>query len=47
MRGDQKWKSKLAQAIEEGEWGVLDVYSDGGIGVELLEKFTCKGVNYA
>ena len=30
MRGDQKWQSRLAQAVEDGDWGVLDVYSDGG-----------------
>jgi hypothetical protein len=30
MRGDQKWQSRLAQAVEDGDWGVLDVYSDEG-----------------
>ena len=30
MRDDQKWQGKLAQARLDGNWGVLDVYSDGG-----------------
>ena len=33
MRSDQKWLSRLAQAVEDGDWGVLDVYSDGGLEV--------------
>ena len=28
MSGDQKWQNRLAQAEEDGIWGVLDVYSD-------------------
>jgi ribonuclease HI len=30
MRDDRKWQDKLAQARVDGDWGVLDVYSDGG-----------------
>ena len=26
MRGDQKWQSRLAQAEEDGDWGVLLQY---------------------
>ena len=30
MCSDAKWKQKLAGATESNNWGVLDVYSDGG-----------------
>ena len=30
MCSDMKWKQKLAEAAESNNWGVLDVYSDGG-----------------
>ena len=32
MRGDQKWQSRLAQVVEDGDckWGVLAVYPVGG-----------------
>ena len=30
MRDDQKWQGKHDQARVDGDWGVLDVYSDGG-----------------
>ena len=31
MCSDAKWKQKLAEATETNNWGVLDVYSDGGV----------------
>ena len=30
MCTDTKWKQKLVQARQEEQWGLLDVYSDGG-----------------
>ena len=30
LRNDSKWRQRLAQAERDGQWGLLDLYSDGG-----------------